>query len=73
VASISRLRCAPLFDQTRPFPPSRSRGRFRRGGGCQGRLQGRRALAWFGLDCSEHDGSRPTAAPILQWHCRIDL
>jgi hypothetical protein len=73
VASISRPRCAPLFDQTQPFSHPGRAGQSVARSGCQGPSQGRCALARFGLDRREHDGSRPTAASSLHWHCRIDL
>lgn len=68
MTSIGRLQCAPLFDQKRPvLRPDRTAKRT----GCQGWLHGRRALAGLGLDRSEYDGGRPTAASRLHWHCRI--
>jgi hypothetical protein len=73
VTSITRPRCAPLFDQTRPFLRPDRAGQSVARSGRQGRPHDRRALARFGLDRREHDGTRPTAAPSFYCHCRRDL
>jgi hypothetical protein len=73
VASISRLQCAPLFDQRRPvLRPGRARQSIACSE-CQRRPHRRSDLCDFGLDRSEQDGSRPLAAPRLHWHCWRDL
>jgi hypothetical protein len=59
VASICRLQWAPPFDQTRPFSHPGRAGQSIVRSGCQRRPHRSRGLARFGLDRSEHDGSRP--------------
>jgi hypothetical protein len=61
VVSTSRRRCTPRFDQTQPFLRPDRAGQSVARSRCQGRPQGRRTLARFALDRSEHDGSRPSA------------
>jgi hypothetical protein len=73
MASISRLRCAPLFDQTRPLSRQDRARQSTARSECQRRRHCRSELARFGLDRGEHDGSRPSAVPSLHWHCRRDL
>ena len=73
MVSTSRRRCTPRFDQTQPFLRPDRAGQSVARSGCEGRPYGRRALALFGLDCSEHDGTRPLAAPSFYCHCRRDL